>query len=94
MFKYIAGLNPWDATSVFRLQISPVGGQPSQMILTFSPVASGRTYAAQGGADPVGGSYSNLTAVSGPQTNGNQVTITDLNATPANKFYRVRISLP
>jgi hypothetical protein len=27
-------------------------------------------------------------------TNGNQVTITDTNATPSNKFYRLDISLP
>jgi 1,4-alpha-glucan branching enzyme len=94
LFKYVAGLNPWDATSVFTLQLSPVVGQPNQMSLTFKPIANGRTYTTQGSASPSGGSFSDLTSTSGPQTNGNQVTITDLNAAPSNEFYRIRISYP
>ncbi len=94
LFKYTAGLNPLDAASVFTLQISPVAGQPNQMSLIFNPVASGRTYTAQGSTNLTGGAYSDLTPISGPQTNGYQVTVTDMNATHSNKFYRVRISLP
>ncbi len=94
LFKYVAGLNPLDVASVFTLQISPVTGQPSQMSLMFNPVASGRTYTVQGSTNLTGGAYSDLTPISGPQTNGYQVTITDTSATQSNKFYRVRISLP
>jgi hypothetical protein len=64
------------------------------MSLTYNPIAAGRTYTPQGSTDLAGNTYSNLTTVSGPQTNGSQVTITDLNATSSNEFYRVRISLP
>ncbi|HUJ09103.1 MAG TPA: LamG-like jellyroll fold domain-containing protein [Verrucomicrobiae bacterium] len=93
-FKYVAGLNPLDPNSVLVLQISPVAGQPSQVYLTFSPVADGRTYTAQSSDDLTGGSYNDLTNIGGPQTNGNQVTITDLSATQSNEFYRLHISLP
>ena len=94
LFKYVAGLNPTDPTSLFVLQIAGVDGQPNQMNLMFTPVASGRTYAVQSATNVTGGVYSNLTAASAPQTNGNQITITDLNASQSNKFYRIHISLP
>jgi 1,4-alpha-glucan branching enzyme len=94
LFKYVVGLNPLDPTSVFILQLSPVSGQSDQMNLQFSPLASGRTYAAQASTSPDSGSFSNLSPFSGPQTNGNQVTITDLNAATSHKFYRIYISYP
>jgi hypothetical protein len=94
LFKYVAGLSPVDPTSVFTLQVLPVSGQPSQMTLKFNPAASGRTYTAQGSPSPSGDSYSDLSSISGPQTNGYQVTITDLNAATSNEFYRIRISFP
>jgi len=42
----------------------------------------------------VSGSYGTLTGYTGPTTNSPEVTITDLSATEANKFYRIRISYP
>jgi hypothetical protein len=35
-----------------------------------------------------------LTGYAGPVTNGNHVTITDLNAAEPNKYYRIDISFP
>ena len=61
--------------------------------LLFSPVLAGRTYAPQFCTDLVSGAWLPL-AFTGPVTNGNQVIITDTNATVPAKFYRIDISLP
>jgi hypothetical protein len=94
LFKYVAGLDPTNPASIFVLSIASVGGQPNQESLIYSPMASGRTYTVQFHANLVGGIYTNLTGFTGPQTNGTQVTVTDLSATQTSKFYRVHISLP
>ena len=94
LFKYVAGLNPTNPTSVFTLKIAGVAGQSNQKNLIYNPVVAGRTYTVQSNTNLVGGVYTNLTASSGPQTNGTQATVTDLNATQSTKFYRVHISLP
>ncbi len=94
LFKFVAGLDPNDPTSVFSFQIANVVGQPNQENLVFSPVVAGRTYAVQFSTNLVGGGFSDLVGGSGPQTNGNQVTIMDPNTASSNKFYRVHISLP
>ena len=94
LFKYVAGLDPTNPASVFVLLIQNVTGQPTQKKLLFNPEVSGRTYTAESRTDLVSGSYVALTGFSGPVTNVNQVTVTDLNATQPNKFYRIHISLP
>ena len=94
LFKYVAGLNPIDPTAVFILNIAGVPNQPSQNNLLFAPLALGRTYAPQFSVDLAGGIWSQLTGFAGPVTNANQVTITDLNATQCNKFYRLHITYP
>ncbi|HXI85607.1 MAG TPA: LamG-like jellyroll fold domain-containing protein [Verrucomicrobiae bacterium] len=94
LFKYVAGLNPTDPTSVFFLQIASDTNQTSQQNLLFDPLATGRTYTPQFSTDLVGGVWLPLPAYSGPLTNGNQVTITDTNAVPPQKFYRIDISYP
>ena len=93
-FKYVAGLNPTDPTQIFTLQIASVTNQLDQMTLMFTPIASGRTYGVQSSADPTSGAFSDLVDPSDPQTNGSQVTVTDLSASPSNEFYRIHISLP
>ena len=93
-FKYVAGLDPTNPASVFVLDIAGVSDQPTQFNLIFSPVVDGRTYLPQFSTDLVSGVWPQLTSYAGPVTNGNQVTITDLNATESNKFYRIDISLP
>ena len=94
MFKYVAGLDPTNPASVFVLNIATVTNQPSQLNLLFSPVVAGRTYTPKFSTDLLSGSWSPLTGYAGPETNANQVTITDLNAIQTNEFYRIDISLP
>ena len=94
LFKYVAGLNPTNPASVFVLDAVSLPGDPTQITLLFSPVAVGRTYTPQFSTDLVSGVWTQLTGYTGPTSNGNQVTITDLNATQPNKFYRIDISLP
>ncbi len=91
LFKYVAGLDPTNPASVFALNICAVTNQPA---LSFGPVVAGRTYTAQFSTDPSGGVWLPLSSYAGPQTNGNQVSITDINATQSNKFYRIKISMP
>ena len=94
MFKYVAGLDPTNPASVFVLNIATVTNQPSQLNLLFSPVVAGRTYTPQFSTDLVSGGWASLTGYAGPVTNGNEVTITDLNAVQSNEFYRINIHLP
>jgi PKD repeat protein len=94
LFKYVAGLDPSDPASVFRVQIAGVTNDTSQAELLFTPLASGRTYTAQFSTDLASGIWSALAGYDGPLTNGDKVTITDTNAIEPQKFYRIRISLP
>jgi hypothetical protein len=94
LFKYVAGLDPTNPASIFVLKIAGVSGQPAQKNLLYNPIAGGRTYTVESRTNLLSGSYAALVSFSGPVTNVNQVTVTDLNATPATKFYHVHISLP
>jgi hypothetical protein len=94
LFKYVAGLDPTNPNSVFLLQINAVTNQVKQDNLLFNPLAGGRTYKPQFNTDLVNGAWLPLAGYLGPTTNGNQVTITDTNATPPKEFYRIDISLP
>jgi hypothetical protein len=90
-FKYTAGLNPTNPASVFVLQIGAMSNGPC---LTFGPIASNRIYSAQTRTDLLAGVWSALTGAAAPVTNGNQITVTDTNAVPSPKYYRVGITLP
>jgi sugar lactone lactonase YvrE len=90
MFKYIAGLDPTNPASVFVLQIQNVPNQPTQKNLIYGPAADGRTYVVESTTNLVGGVWSPQ-AVSAPLIDGTQVTVTDMNATGRQKFYRVDI---
>ncbi|HUJ08690.1 MAG TPA: alpha-amylase family glycosyl hydrolase [Verrucomicrobiae bacterium] len=94
LFKYVTGLDPTNPASVFKLTIANVNGQPSQKNLTFNPIADGRTYTPQFTTNLPSAAWTTLTNISGPVTNLNRVTVTDLSATNRNGFYRLRISLP
>jgi hypothetical protein len=94
LFKYVAGLDPTNPASIFVLKIASVAGQPSQKNLIFHPIAGGRTYTVQFMTNLVSTVYTNLSGFSGPQTNVNEVTVTDLGATNQAKFYRIDINLP
>ncbi|PYM11064.1 MAG: hypothetical protein DME18_14985 [Verrucomicrobia bacterium] len=65
-----------------------------QKNLIYGPIAAGRIYTPQFRTSLVSGAWGALTGFSGPTTNLNQVTITDLNATQTTRFYRIGISLP
>ena len=93
LFKYLAGLNPLDPGSRFTLNISPVPGQPGKINLIFSPRLSDRSYTVESNAQLTATGWSAITA-SAPSDNGQQRTVTDLNATGARKFYRVEITKP
>lgn len=94
LFKYTAGLDPINPSSIFVLRIANVTGQPNQKNLLFNPLATGRTYTLEFRTDLATGEWGALGGFGGPQTNGNQATVTDLNAVEQQKFYRIRISLP
>jgi beta-glucanase (GH16 family) len=91
-FKYVAGLDPTNPSSVFVLSIASVTSQPTQVNLIFNPLVGGRTYTPQFSTDMVSGVWTQLVGYAGPVTNGSQATITDMNAVPSNEFYRIDIS--
>jgi hypothetical protein len=93
-FKYVAGLDPFDPTSVFELRIDRVANQPIQDQLLFNPVSPGRTYTTLFSTNLTLGGWQPLSSYSGPLTNFDQVTITDTNAVEPYKFYKIKISLP
>jgi hypothetical protein len=94
LFKYVTGLDPTNPASLFVLQIQNVSVQSNQMQLTFSPLADGRTYIVESNTYHGKGNYAALSNFSGPQTNGQQVIVTDLNASGTQTFYRVHIIYP
>ncbi len=94
LFKYVAGLDPTDPSSVFVLNIVSVTNTPTSQNLLFNPITGGRTYTVQFSTDLVSGAWSPLTTYTGPVTNLNQVTVTDTNAVLPQEFYRIDISLP
>jgi len=92
LFKYAAGLDPTNPASIFLLQVTAVTNQPTQYNLVFHPWAKGRTYSPQFTTDLVAGVWLPLPGYTGPVTNGNQVMLTDTNATPPQRFYRIDIN--
>ncbi len=94
LFKYTAGLDPTNPAAVFVLTVASVSGQPNQENLIYNPIAAGRTYTVESRTNLVTDNYAALAGLTSPLTNVNQVTVTDLNATQAQKFYRIHISLP
>jgi PKD repeat protein len=93
LFKYTAGLDPTNPASVFVVSPASIQNLPGQFSFQFSPVVAGRVYTPQFCTDLVSGVWFPLINYAGPATNGAQVTITDLNPTQSNEFYRVAVSL-
>jgi PKD repeat protein len=95
LFKFVAGLNPTDATSVFVFSAASVPNQPAWLNLTYSPVVAGRTYTPLFSTNLTTAPWAPLTTIANPPvTNGLQVTLTDTNAGQAQKFYQIEISGP
>ncbi len=82
------------ALSEQEIQQLYAGASVSQPSVQFGPVPAGRTYTPQFSTDLVSDIWLPLTTFTGPVTNGNQVSITDTNATQPAKFYRIDISIP
>ena len=92
-FEFTAGLAPTDPASTFRLSIAPVPGQPSRKNIVFTPRLDGRTYTVEARPALESGIWQPLPA-STQTDNGDERTVTDLNATGAKKLYRVEITKP
>jgi hypothetical protein len=93
LFKYIAGLNPLDVNSRFVLNIAPVPGQAAQRNVIFSPRFSDRTYIVKFRTDLATGTWQPLTGTT-QSDNATQRTVTDMDATGTEKFYRIEITKP
>lgn len=92
-YEFFAGTNPTDGNSYFRFRIDSVPGHPDQKNLVFSPRVAGRSYAIHYKLAFDSSSWEKLEGASVSDA-GPQRTVTDLNATETNKFYRVEISIP
>jgi len=94
-FKYVAGLNPTNPSSVFAFTVANVAGQPTWKDLMFSPAVAGRTYRPDCRTNLVNASWTPLlTFASAWVTNGSQVTVTDTNTVSPLELYRIGISFP
>jgi hypothetical protein len=91
-FEFTAGLVPTDPSSTFRLHLEAVAGQPSRRNVVFSPRLDGRSYIVASRAT-LGAAWTPLTTFT-ESDNGDERTVTDLDAIGATKFYRVEIIKP
>jgi hypothetical protein len=94
LFKYIAGLDPTNATSLFQFRIELVQGQPHQAKLIFSPRWDDRSYVPIFTTNLVASTaWTNLltTTVSDTAT---ERTLIDTNSLDTARFYRIRINYP
>ena len=92
-YEYYAGSNPTDGSSFFRFRIEQVPGQPTRKNLVFSPRVPNRIYAIHHKLDFNSSDWEKLEGFSVSDA-GPLRTVTDMNATETNKFYRVEISIP
>ena len=93
LFKYVAGLDPTNPASGIRADDRRRDQSASTDEPDLQPhgAARGVTYKPQFTTDIVSGVWTQLTGYAGPVTNGSQATITDMNASPSNEFYRIDI---
>ena len=94
LFKYVAGLDPTNSASRFVLNILDVTNQEAEQNLTFAPETDGRTYSVEFSTDLTTDVWNSVTNTAGPVTNGDEISVIDLDASQSQKFYRVRISRP
>ena len=93
-FRYIAGLNPTNAAELFTFRIAAVPDEPDHRDLLYDPVRTGRVYTLRYSTDLPAGVWVDLTSISAPVTNAQEVTVTDVEAMEPWKSYKIRISLP
>ncbi len=90
LFEYTADVDPTDPWSKFRLTIEPVPGEAQKKKLIFSPIRPGRSYVVEYSAQLI--SWDDLTGFSSLDFLPERQVI-DNAATPAKRFYRVRIEI-
>lgn len=93
LFKYVADLDPTDPSDVFRVSVHPVEGQAGQKQIVIVPIASGRTYTVLYKENLTDATWMPLAGATASD-NGQQRTVTDMNASGKAKFYKVQISQP
>jgi hypothetical protein len=93
-FELIAGTNPTDGNSRFRFRIEMVTGQPTWRNLIFSPRLAGRTYTPLSRSSLSTGAFGPLGGSTSTTDNAQERTVTDQSATTAERYYRIRISMP
>lgn len=91
LFKYIAGLNPTNPASFFNFEIARSGAAQSQ--LKFGPYLPDRIYTIEYKTNLNAPSFTTLSN-SLQDLDGSTMSITDTNANPPQRFYRIRISYP
>jgi len=88
--EFAAGTDPMDSNSTFLIEFVSAGGGVD---VSFNSL-TGRLYSLEIAEDAVNGIWSNLPPeVDIPGIGGNQI-LSDTNAAPAHRVYRVNISLP
>ena len=90
LFKYVAGLDPTNPASIFRLDIESVPAQSKQWRLIFSPRWQDRIYTPLYCTNLSEGTWMTLLP-SSESDNGLERVVVDTNAQDNVKFYRVRI---
>lgn len=75
----------------FKVSLVPVAGQGGKLQLVFGPVLAGWTYTPEYCTDLAAGNWLALSAYD-ETNNGPQRTITDLSASGARRFYRIRVT--
>lgn len=93
LFEFVAGVAPTDPLSLFQLRIEPVPGEPAQKNLIFSPRLEDRTYTALSAETLSAAAFAPLPGFS-ITDNGDERTLTDLDASAPAKYYRIGISKP
>jgi hypothetical protein len=93
ILEFVTGMVPTNATSVFKTAGSAVPGQPNQFAISFSPIASGRTYTVKSTESLTSGTWNALTGSTTSDV-GSVRTVIDTQASGASKFYTVEISAP
>jgi subtilisin-like proprotein convertase family protein len=91
--EFVAGLVPTNASSVFKISVSSVPGQPTHRAIVISPIISDRTYTVKSSESLQPATWIALSG-STSSDNGNVRTVIDTEATEAKKFYVIEISTP
>jgi hypothetical protein len=91
--EFVAGLVPTDASSVFKISVSSVPGQPSQRAIVICPIISGRTYTVKSSESLQPATWIPLSGSTFSDV-GNVRTVIDTAATEAKNFYVIEISIP